>query len=83
MTTKNQFAKIFDNVSGYQVLVKKQVSNDGDYEFSSSVWDNDNEYKNTYSYEDDFDRDAAYDMFDSGMAKEFVNAMGSFIKLVN
>jgi len=76
-----EYAKII-NVNGYQVLVKKQTSKDGDYEFSSSIWQNENEYKNSYAYDDADDRDLAYADFDLGLAKQFVEAMQSLIKIM-
>lgn len=76
---ENQFAKLFQTET-HQVLVKKEVSKEaGEFNFSASIWHEGNEFRQAYGYEDDFDRDAAYDMFDMGMAKQFVTAMASFI----
>lgn len=79
----NNFAKILYTPT-YMVLVKKEVSMETDeFNFTTSIWDKGNEFKNTYSYECEDTRDQAYDFFDKEMALEFVTAMGSFISFAS
>lgn len=78
---QNYWAKIFD-FQEYQVLLTKGVkqTEQSEFEFKATVRINDNEMSNTFGYDDEFDRNCAFNDFDKQMALIFADNCKKYLE---
>jgi hypothetical protein len=80
----NRFAKILENIDGYQILVNKEVLEEEDdkYTFRATLSHDHSQFAKEYAYDTELERDTFFDLFDEYEGKKFIKFMTPVIKMM-